>query len=165
MHFVLYSSKIVHKPTFHWLFIDGTTKSIHESGPTNVTLIDKYEVLIVRSHSLRSPNGRRRIAFATPRVSSGLAGAKPAAAPGLEPVFNSSSTNSITTVEQPLALGEKHLEKTTPKDPDQVDYQQVTPIKPIFASKSQGQVLLICTARCEMLLGVWQATLKVLLDL
>lgn len=99
---------------------------------------------ILRSF-LRSPNGRRRIAFVTapPQATSSSGqlppNAKPVSISSNEKAESSSLPNVTTEQEQqPLALGKKHLEETTPKDPD----QQVTPIKvPIFPSKSQGQIL------------------------
>lgn len=98
---------------------------------------------ILRSF-LRSPNGRRRIAFVTaPPQATSSSGQLP---PNAKPVWissnekaseSSSSLPNVTTEQkQPLALGKKHLEETTPKDPD----QQVTPIKvvPTFPFKKPG---------------------------
>ena len=89
----------------------------------------------------RSPNGRRRIAFvnapvAPPQTTAGSSSGQ-VSITGNEKVVATTLPN-VTTEQQPLALGKKRLDETTPKDPD----HQVTPIKRplIFPSKSQGQI-------------------------
>ena len=76
----------------------------------------------------RSPNGRRRIAFvnapvAPPQTTAGSSSGQ-VSITGNEKVVATTLPN-VTTEQQPLALGKKRLDETTPKDPD----HQVTPIK------------------------------------
>ena len=89
----------------------------------------------------RSPNGRRRIAFvnaplAPPQTTAGSSSGQ-VSITGNEKVVATTLPN--VTTEQPLALGKKRLDETTPKDPD----HQVTPIKrrrasPHFPFKKPG---------------------------